>query len=73
LRKVSAGMPKRDDTAYESRPAPDDEDRRGVASHSAVIARLDRATQYATAPRFDRTCSGILDPRFRGDDELTEH
>jgi hypothetical protein len=55
----------------------DDEIRRGVASrsaviasHSAVIARLDRATQYAAASRFDRTCSGMLDPRFRGDDDL---
>jgi hypothetical protein len=55
----------------------DDEIRRGVASrsaviasHSAVIARLDRATQYAAAPRFDRTCSGTLDPRLRGDDEI---
>ena len=41
------------------------------APNSAVIARLDRATQYAAASRFDRTCSGILDPRFRGDDEET--
>jgi hypothetical protein len=40
------------------------------ASHSAVIARLDRAIQSAAASRFNRTCSGILDPRFRGDDEL---
>jgi hypothetical protein len=43
---------------------------RSRASHSAVIARLDRATQYAAASLFDRDCSGILDPRFRGDDEL---
>jgi hypothetical protein len=44
--------------------------RRSRASHSDVIARLDRATQYAAASRFDRTCSGILDPRLRGDDDL---
>jgi thiamine-phosphate pyrophosphorylase len=38
------------------------------AIHSAVIARLDRAIQYAAAPRSHRAASGILDPRFRGDD-----
>ena len=37
--------------------------------YSAVIARLDRATQYATASRFNFGCSGILGPRFRGDDK----
>ena len=37
-------------------------------SHSAVIARLDRATQYAAAYRVDRRLPGVLDPRFRGDD-----
>jgi hypothetical protein len=31
------------------------------ASHSAVIARLDRAIQYAAASRVERTASGILD------------
>jgi len=41
------------------------------APNSAVIARLDRVTQYAAASRFNRTCSGILDPRFRGDDDET--
>ncbi len=39
-------------------------------AHSAVIARLDRAIQYAAALRITFGCSGILDPRFRGDDEL---
>ena len=37
-------------------------------SRSAVIARLDRATQYAAAYRIDRRLPGVLDPRFRGDD-----
>jgi hypothetical protein len=36
---------------------------------SAVIARLDRAIQYAEASRSPSGVSGILDPRFRGDDE----
>ncbi len=40
------------------------------ASNSAVIARLDRATQYAAASRFKFEASGILDPRFRGDGRL---
>jgi hypothetical protein len=35
---------------------------------SAVIARLDRAIQYAAASRFYLAASGILDPRLRGDD-----
>src|SRR5206468_2683202 len=38
------------------------------AIHSAVIARLDRAIQYAAASPSYRAVSGILDPRFRGDD-----
>src|SRR5215213_422928 len=37
-------------------------------SHSAVIARLDRAIQYAAAFRFCHRLPGVLDPRFRGDD-----
>jgi hypothetical protein len=37
---------------------------RARASNSAVIARLDRATQYAAAYRVNRK-----DPRIRGDDE----
>jgi len=37
-------------------------------SHSAVIARLDRAIQYAAAYRVDRKLPGVLDPRLRGDD-----
>jgi hypothetical protein len=39
------------------------------ATHSAVIARLDRATQYTAASRFDHRLPGVLDPRLRGDDE----
>jgi len=35
----------------------------------AVIARLDRAIQYAEAFRFSSGVSGILDPRVRGDHE----
>ena len=42
---------------------------RAHASHSTVIARLDRATQYAAASRFDHWLPGVLDPRLRGDDE----
>jgi hypothetical protein len=38
-------------------------------TNSAVIARLDRAIQYAAASRFLSGASGILDPRLRGDDE----
>jgi hypothetical protein len=50
-----------------------------LANHFAVIARQkrearlrrnDRAIQYAAASRFNGTASGILDPRFRGDDDL---
>jgi hypothetical protein len=36
---------------------------------SAVIVRLDRTIQYAAASRSFAGVSGILDPRFRGDDE----
>ena len=39
------------------------------ASHSTVIARLDRAIQYAAVYRFDLRLPGVLDPRFRGDDD----
>jgi len=39
------------------------------ATNSTVIARLDRAIQYAVASRLLSDASGILDPRFRGDDE----
>jgi len=38
------------------------------AANSAVVARLDRAIQYAAASRLLSDVSGILDPRFRGDD-----
>jgi hypothetical protein len=38
------------------------------SSNSAVVARLDRAIQYAAAFRSFTDASGILDPRFRGDD-----
>ncbi|MFH1342377.1 MAG: hypothetical protein ABIL01_14420 [Pseudomonadota bacterium] len=38
---------------------------------SAVIARLDRATQYAAASRMNTTVSGILDrPVEPGDDSF---
>jgi hypothetical protein len=37
--------------------------------NSAVIARLDRAIQYAAVSRLLSGVSGILDPRVRGDDE----
>jgi hypothetical protein len=33
-----------------------------------VIALLDRAIQYAAAPRLFSGLSGMLDSRFRGDD-----
>jgi hypothetical protein len=36
---------------------------------SAVIVRLDRTIQYAAASQFCSDVSGILDPRFRGDDK----
>jgi len=40
-------------------------------TNSAVIARLDRATQYAAAYRMNTTVSGILDrPVKPGDDSL---
>jgi hypothetical protein len=41
---------------------------RPCPTHSAVIARLDRANQYAAALPYHGTASGILDPRLRGDD-----
>jgi hypothetical protein len=41
-----------------------------ASAHSAVIAQLDWAIQYVAAHQFNRTASGILDPRFRGDDDL---
>ena len=44
--------------------------RAAVTTNSAVIARLDRATQYAAASRFNRRLPGVLGPRLRGDDEL---
>jgi hypothetical protein len=40
-----------------------------MRTNTTVIARLDRAIQYATASRLLSDVSGILDPRFRGDDE----
>jgi len=39
-----------------------------IVTNSAVIARLDRAIQYAAASRSLSGASGILDPRLRGDD-----
>jgi hypothetical protein len=48
----------------------DDGVMRRRASTSAVIARLDRAIQYAVASRLLSNAQGILDPRIRGDDEL---
>jgi hypothetical protein len=39
-----------------------------LAIYSAVIARLDRAIQYAAASPPLSVASGILDPRLRGDD-----
>jgi hypothetical protein len=45
-----------------------------IDTNSAVIARLDRAIQYAAASRLFSDVSGILDPSpcFRGDDENVE-
>jgi hypothetical protein len=40
-----------------------------MMTNTTVIARLDRAIQYAAASRLLSDVSGILDPRFRGDDE----
>jgi len=37
---------------------------------SAVIARLDRAIQYAAASLLQPHRRGVLDPRFRGDDNV---
>jgi hypothetical protein len=38
-------------------------------TNSTVIVRLDRTIRYAVASRSFSGVSGILDPRFRGDDE----
>jgi hypothetical protein len=43
-----------------------------IETNSAVIARLDRAIQYAAPSRSFSDVSGILDPRFRGDDKKRE-
>src|ERR1700686_2934834 len=40
------------------------------ATHTGVIARLDRATQYAAASVIEPKSRGVLDPRLRGDDEF---
>jgi hypothetical protein len=37
-------------------------------NRGAVIVRLDRTIQYAAVSQFNFRRSGILDPRFRGDD-----
>jgi hypothetical protein len=42
---------------------------RVLDTNSTVIVRLDRTIQYAAASRSFSGVSGILDPRFRGDDE----
>ena len=43
----------------------------GIATSTAVIARLDWATLYAAASQFSRNCSGILDHLVKpGDDNL---
>jgi hypothetical protein len=39
-----------------------------AGAYSAVIARLDRATQYPEAPMIEPRGHGVLDPRLRGDD-----
>ncbi|QFI75091.1 hypothetical protein F8237_23405 [Bradyrhizobium betae] len=38
-------------------------DPHSLAPHSTVIARLDRAIQYAAASPYPTVASGILDPR----------
>jgi hypothetical protein len=38
-------------------------------TNTSVIARLDRAIQYAATFRWSSNVFGILDPRLRGDDE----
>jgi hypothetical protein len=38
------------------------------AADATVIARLDRATQYAVTPAFTTQRLRLLGPRFRGDD-----
>jgi hypothetical protein len=35
-----------------------------LTTHSAVVARLDRAIQYAAASPYPTAASGILDPRW---------
>ena len=42
--------------------------RENAASYSAVIARLDRATQYSETPMIEPMGRGVLVPRLRGDD-----
>jgi len=37
--------------------------------HFAVIARLDRAIQYAAASQLEASRHGVLDARFRRHDE----
>jgi len=39
----------------------------GAHSHSAVIARLDRAIQYAETAVMDREAAARWIPRFRGE------
>src|SRR5438128_1412249 len=69
--RAAAGPKRRSKPATRSRSS-----RRGregedaLATNAAVIARLDRATQYAAAARINLRHSGILGPRFRGDDGL---
>src|SRR3982074_2631698 len=61
-------MPQRDGAACGAGGAPGR--RVEAARPSPVIARLDRATQYAAASRFNFVASGIVGARFRGDDKL---
>jgi hypothetical protein len=44
--------------------------RENVDTHSIVIARLDRATQYAAASRLSSGVSGILDRPVKPGDDL---
>ena len=39
--------------------------RENAASHSSVIARLDRATQYSETSMIEPRSRGVLDPRLR--------
>jgi hypothetical protein len=43
----------------------DDSGGQSAQQNSAVIARLDRATQYAAAYRINFSLPGVLDPRKR--------